>query len=72
MNNSPENFNVTLTGNASENQVLVVQVDSNLRNADVVGVIRYQWQRSDGQGGWVDTAGATRASYLLGDADVGY
>jgi hypothetical protein len=53
MNNSPENFNVTLTGNASENQVLVVQVDSNLRDADDVGVIRYQWQRSDGQGGWL-------------------
>jgi len=72
LNNSPENFNVTLTGNAIENQVLVVQVDGNLRDLDVVGVIRYQWQRSDGQGSWVDIAGATSTSYALGDADVGY
>ncbi len=72
MNNSPENFNVTLTGNAIEKQVLVVQVDGNLRDLDVVGVIRYQWQRSDGQGSWVDIAGATSTSYALGDADVGY
>eukprot|EP01035_Chromulina_nebulosa_P034747 gene34746-46659_t len=47
-----------------ENQVLIVQVDGTLRDADVVGVIRYQWQRSDGQGGWIDIAGATSSCYV--------
>eukprot|EP01036_Dinobryon_divergens_P047857 gene47857-biopygen38817 len=72
MNSPAQNFNVTLTGNASEDQVLASEVDSNLLDADVVGVIRYQWQRSDGQGGWIDIVGATSTSYLLNDADVGF
>src|SRR5204862_217318 len=56
---------VTISGTAQENQVLTAS--NTLADADGLGAISYQWQR-DG----VNVAGATGASYTLGNADVGH
>ena len=56
---------VTISGTAQENQVLTAS--NTLADADGLGAISYQWQR-DG----VNVAGATGATYTLGDADVGH
>jgi hypothetical protein len=72
MNAPAINFNVSVTNSSIENQTLQVSIDPLFDDPDVYGVIRYQWQRSDGQGGWIDISGAASTIYLLGDADVGY
>ena len=56
---------VTISGTAQEDQVLTAS--NTLADADGLGAISYQWQR-DG----VNVAGATGATYTLGDADVGH
>ena len=56
---------VTISGTAQENQVLTAS--NTLADADGLGTISYQWQR-DG----VNVAGATGATYTLGNADVGH
>ena len=56
---------VTISGTATEDQVLTAS--NTLADADGLGAISYQWQR-DG----VNIAGATGATYTLGDADVGH
>ena len=55
---------VTISGTATEDQVLT----ANLAGAMPTGSARisYQWQRNG-----VDICGATGATYMLGDADVG-
>jgi Ca2+-binding RTX toxin-like protein len=43
--------------------------------ADVDGLgagLTYQWQRSDGAGGWTNIGGATNAQYDLAAADLGF
>ncbi len=55
---------VTITGEAVEDETLTVS--SAISDPDGVGELSYQWQR-DGE----DVPGATGASYLLGQADVG-
>ena len=49
---------------------MTAQTDA-LADDDGLGAFRYQWQRSDGSGGYENIDGATRQSYTLGDEDVG-
>lgn len=72
MNAPATNFNIAITSLFTENQTLYATIDPLLDDADGVGIIRYQWQRSDGSGGWINIIGATSTFYALSDADVGY
>src|SRR2546429_668820 len=63
--NDPPTGTVTISGTASKGQVLTAS--NTLADADGLGAISYQWQR-DG----ANVAGATGASYTLGNADVGH
>ena len=56
---------LVVTGTATEDQTLAADLSS-IADADGLGAFTLQWQR-DG----VDIAGATAATYTLGDADVG-
>jgi VCBS repeat-containing protein len=56
---------VAISGTATQGQTL--SASNTLGDPDGLGTIAYQWQR-DG----ADIAGATGASYLLGEADVGH
>jgi len=62
--NSAPVGSVNISGIATEDQVL--SASNNLADADGMGVVSYQWQRNS-----VDIAGATSASYTLGDNDAG-
>ncbi|BCG75459.1 hypothetical protein MesoLj113a_66170 [Mesorhizobium sp. 113-1-2] len=59
---------VTVAGTATEDHVLTAS--NTLADADGLGTISYQWQRSSGSG-FVNIGGATNTTYTLGDADVG-
>jgi uncharacterized delta-60 repeat protein len=68
--NSAPGGSVTIAGTATENQQL--EAGNTLSDADGLGAIGYQWQRStDGGNIWSNIGGATNSSYVLGDADVG-
>jgi len=58
----------SITGTATEDQVLTVST-ATLADADGLGVLSYQWQRSNGAG--YDNVGSNATTYTLGDADVG-
>ncbi|RZJ44890.1 MAG: hemolysin-type calcium-binding protein, partial [Brevundimonas sp.] len=60
---------VSLTGTATENQVLTADT-STLADVDGLGTLHYDWQRDTGSG-FVSTGAADQATYTLGDADVG-
>jgi len=55
----------------TENKVLHADA-SLIMDADGIGIVSWQWQRS-GDGGvtWTDISGATSSSYTLGDSDAG-
>ena len=53
----------------TKDQVLTADAET-VDDADGLGPLQYQWQRSV-QGGWVDITGANQAIYTPGDADVG-
>jgi hypothetical protein len=57
---------VTITGSATENQVLTAV--STLADSDGLGPLQYQWQRNTGSG--FVNVGVNQATYTLGDADV--
>uniref|UniRef100_B0SX69 Hemolysin-type calcium-binding region n=1 Tax=Caulobacter sp. (strain K31) TaxID=366602 RepID=B0SX69_CAUSK len=59
---------VTITGAATENQVLTANT-ATLADADGLGALHYQWQRNTGSG--FVNVGADQATYTLGDFDVG-
>jgi hypothetical protein len=62
---------VTITGATTEDQILTADTGT-IADADGLGAFSYQWARStDGGATWVNIAGATAATYTLGDADVG-
>jgi len=63
---------VSVTGTATENQVLTADISA-LADADgISGVLTYRWQLDAGLGaGFVNIAGATASTYTLVDADVG-
>jgi len=60
---------ISFTGTATEDHVLTA-VTSSLADADTLGILRYQWQRSGTT--WTDIGSATAGTYALGDADVGH
>jgi hypothetical protein len=69
-NSSPTGEPV-ITGIVREDQTLRVNV-STIRDADGLGVLRYQWYESNnGADGWSAIARATSTSYRLSDAQVG-
>ncbi|WP_417584889.1 M10 family metallopeptidase C-terminal domain-containing protein [Pelagibacterium sp.] len=59
---------VTIVGNAVENQTLSANVAS-LADPDGLGTLNYQWQRDTGTG-FVNINGATDATYKLTDEDA--
>ena len=62
---------VSFTGDATEDQTLTANTSS-IADADGMGALSYQWARStDGGATWTNVSGATGASYVLGDDDVG-
>jgi len=63
VNNAPVG-GVSISGAPTEDQVL--NAANTLSDVDGMGTVGYQWQRDS-----VDIAGATGASYTLGDDDVG-
>ncbi|EJL29231.1 Ca2+-binding protein, RTX toxin [Caulobacter sp. AP07] len=66
--NDPHTGGVSITGTATENQVLTAV--STLNDVDGVGTLHYDWQRDVGSG-FVSIGAADQATYTLGDADVG-
>ncbi|KQW82611.1 beta strand repeat-containing protein [Brevundimonas sp. Root1279] len=65
--NDPHTGGASITGTATENQVLTAV--STIADPDGLGTLHYQWQRDTG-GGFVNV-GSDQATYTLGDADVG-
>ena len=61
---------VSIDGTAEEDQTLTTNTD-NLDDADGLGAFSYQWQRSNGSGGFENIENATGQTYTLGDDDVG-
>ena len=70
VNDSPTG-DVSIDGTATEDETLTANT-STLDDADGLGAFSYQWQRSDGTGGFDEIPNATSNSYTLGDADVGH
>ena len=60
---------VTITGTVEEDQILTANVD-NVADEDGLGAFSYQWQRSNGSGGFGAIENATSQTYILGDEDV--
>ena len=60
---------VSIDGTVEEDQTLTTNTD-NLDDADGLGAFSYQWQRSNGSGGFENIEDATGQSYTLVDADV--
>jgi hypothetical protein len=60
---------VSVTGEVEQGATLTAS--NTLADADGMGAVTYQWQRSDGAGGWIDIADATGTTYGLTQADVG-
>ncbi|HTN60554.1 MAG TPA: hypothetical protein VL147_03270, partial [Devosia sp.] len=65
--NDPHTGGVSISGTATENQMLTAV--STLADADGLGALHYQWQRDTGSG-YVNV-GTDQATYTLGDSDVG-
>ncbi|URK89213.1 hypothetical protein LP421_30095 (plasmid) [Rhizobium sp. RCAM05350] len=66
--NDPHTGGVSVSGTATENQVLTANTTT-LAEADGVGTLHYQWQRDTGSG--FVNVGTDQSTYTLGDADVG-
>ena len=61
---------VTISGNATEDQVLTVDASA-LGDADGMGTVSLQWQSELSNGTWSDIAGATSTTLTLNDTHVG-
>ena len=66
--NDPHTGGVSITGTATEDQVLTAV--STLADIDGLGTLHYQWQHDVGSG-FVNIGAADQATYTLGDGDVG-
>ena len=66
--NDPHTGGASITGTATEDQVLTAV--STLADGDGLGTLHYDWRRDTG-GGYVSIGAADQATYTLGDADVG-
>ena len=62
---------ITLSGVSTEDMTLTVNT-TNLSDADGLGVLRFQWQRSLDSADWTNIKSASSITYTLGDDDVGY
>ncbi|HEY8085745.1 MAG TPA: calcium-binding protein, partial [Methylophilaceae bacterium] len=61
---------VTITGTATQNQVLTAS--NALGDLDGLGTVSYQWQSSADSGStWTNISGATASTYTLAEAQVG-
>ncbi len=60
---------VAISGTVTEDEELTATATDANGLPDAAD-ITYQWQRSDGSGGFANIAGATQSTYTLGDADV--
>ena len=69
INDSPTGT-VTIEGTAAEDETLTANTDT-LADDDGLGTLNYQWQRSNGNGGFGAIENATGQNYTLGDEDVG-
>ena len=67
--NDDPSGSVSIDGTAEEDQILTANVD-NVADEDGLGAFSYQWQRSNGSGGFEDIENATGQTYTLGDGDV--
>ncbi|WP_222425314.1 hypothetical protein, partial [Planktothrix tepida] len=62
--------NVTITGTATQNQILTAT--NTLADADGLGTLNYQWQESSDNGvTWTNISGATNNTFTLSQAQVG-
>ena len=61
---------VTIDGQATENATLTANTGT-LDDADGLGALSYQWQRSNDSGDFENIENATSETYTLGDDDVG-
>ncbi|CUR35702.1 hypothetical protein PL9214700001 [Planktothrix tepida PCC 9214] len=62
--------NVSITGTATQNQILTAT--NTLADADGLGTLNYQWQESDDNGvTWTDISGATNDTFALSQTQVG-
>jgi Ca2+-binding RTX toxin-like protein len=61
--------NVTVTGTATQNQVLTAT--NTLADVDGLGTVSYQWQSSTDGSNWSAITGATASSLTLSEAQVG-
>jgi hypothetical protein len=68
--NSAPTGGISFTGVATEAQVLTA-VTSLLADADTLGTLGYQWQRSTDGATWSDIGSATASTMTLANADVG-
>jgi Ca2+-binding RTX toxin-like protein len=59
-----------IAGTATEGSTLTAS--NTVADPDGLGAITYQWQRSDGAGGWTDIGAATGSTYQLAAADIGH
>ncbi|CAN5376283.1 VCBS domain-containing protein [soil metagenome] len=66
--NDPHTGGVSITGAATQNQVLTANT-ATLADADGLGTLHYQWQRDSGSG--FANVGADQSTYTLGAGDVG-
>ena len=66
--NFPHTGGVSITGTATEDQVLTANT-ATLADPDGLGTLHYQWQHDVGSG--FVNVGADQSTYTLGDADVG-
>lgn len=62
---------LVIQGEARQDQQLMA-LDTLTDLEGIAGAAQYQWQMSDGQGGWADIAGATDISFLLTQNEVGH
>ncbi|MBD2484973.1 hypothetical protein, partial [Planktothrix sp. FACHB-1365] len=69
LNNAPTG-NVSITGTATQNQILTAT--NTLADVDGLGTFNYQWQQSADNGvTWTNISGATNDTFTLSQAQVG-
>ncbi|CAD5975712.1 Serine-rich adhesin for platelets [Planktothrix tepida] len=69
LNNAPTG-NVSITGTATQNQILTAT--NTLADVDGLGTFNYQWQESSDNGvTWTNISGATNNTFTLSQAQVG-
>ena len=62
--------NVTITGNLQEDSTITINT-TNLADANGLGTLEYQWQRSTDAETWKTIEGVYSSSYQLDDIDIG-